>query len=450
MDRFGRFDLQDGMNIYGALRGIQQHQRQDAEYQKKQDDEKLHLQYAGDVQKSPETATMPEGGNPVLWNKAVSEGLAAKMKTEEFKMMQQENIQKSADLSLKNIARKASAAWGLYQTDQNAGIMGMLSVYDDVHDGMELVKGEDGLPVISEGKVQIKGLNGQTATVPVPPMEDMIRMVQGASNPEAIKNIKTMSKAQYQAYNASKIAEAKHYQSPDGRVAAVVEQLIDPIDSSQKATVIMDLRTGQQIDPAEFAQGDFREISRESKEKFNQQVALKGIEAGNDMAKLNHEYGLKERLEGVRGSKEKGVGSAEANRQLDIVLAPFSKGQVTDAYGDLTPDGKAAIQRAQEAFEKHGSKESRSLTLTEKRELEQAQRALRVYSAMSSRVMERWGGQEPALSGPPPSNAGPEGGASPDAERARAAEYSALKQQYGVDQARQIMRQKYPGIDGGL
>jgi len=321
MDRYGRFDLQDGIQIYGALRGFQQDQRQDEAYQRKLSEEQQYKQNLGNLQKNPDYKPdmNAPGYDPDAWNKAALQQASATLATDEATEKRAKMAQQRIELQRNNIARGASDALAVYQTDPQAGTIAMLKTYDQLHDGIEIVKDDNGNPLIDEkGQITLKGLNGSTTTAPIPPMGDMIKMAQMYTDPKNLQKVDAMSSDAYRAANASAIAKAKHYQNDQGQVVAVVDQLYDPIDRSKVQTVVLDLKTGQPIDPAEFAQGGFREISRESTDKFGQQVALKGLEASNDRNKLTYEYQLKGDLERTKaGAQNKGgVGSAEAKNQL--------------------------------------------------------------------------------------------------------------------------------------
>jgi len=408
MDRYGRFDLQDGIQIYGALRGFQQDQRQDEAYQRKLSEEQQYKQNLGNLQKNPDYKPdmNAPGYDPDAWNKAALQQASATLATDEATEKRAKMAQQRIELQRNNIARGASDALAVYQTDPQAGTIAMLKTYDQLHDGIEIVKDDNGNPLIDEkGQITLKGLNGSTTTAPIPPMGDMIKMAQMYTDPKNLQKVDAMSSDAYRAANASAIAKAKHYQNDQGQVVAVVDQLYDPIDRSKVQTVVLDLKTGQPIDPAEFAQGGFREISRESTDKFGQQVALKGLEASNDRNKLTYEYQLKGDLERTKaGAQNKGgVGSAEAKNQLELVLMPFAEGKqpLFTMDGDMTAEGQTALQKAQTTLGKYQTTAPK--TLTEKREAEQAKRALQVYSNMHDEVMRKWGpGGKPqasALSG---------------------------------------------------
>jgi hypothetical protein len=453
------------MQVYGALRGIKRDQREDALYQQKSAGEQQYRTYLGNVQKDenykPDTAA-PDY-NPEAWSKAVMQNIQTVTAAEEFQTKKAETAQKRIELQRQNIARSASDAMAIYQTDPQAGTIAMLKTYDHLHDGIDLVKDENGNPLIDEqGQITLKGLNGNSTKMPIPPMNDMVKMAQTYTDPKALQEVDSMSSKAYQAANASAIAKAKQYKGANGQVVAVVDRLYDPVDRSKTQTVILDLKTGQQISPSDFAQGGFREISHESTEKFEQQSALKGMAHQLDKAKLDYEYQLRGQLEDRKASatNKGGVGSAVAKRELELVLMPFAPANAPlfTMDGEFTQEGANAMQKAQVTLDKY--RDAAPKTLTEKREASQAQRALQVYSAMYSQVVDKWGGnqgQAAQLRVPAGGQPGPVPGgqpamqpqAPPAALQQIKAEYQQLASQYGKDSAKQMIIKKYPQAFGG-
>ena len=397
MDQHGRITFDDGLKVYGALRGIKNDMRKDADYEKRNAEDAQYKTHLGNLQKDENYQPDMDAPDydPAAMNKALLQNTLASVATEEGAAKKEQYAQQRIELQRNNVSRGARDAMAIYQSgDQEGGMNAMLKVFDFVHPDIDLVKDENGNPLVDEqGQITLQSINGKATQMPRPEWADMVKMAQSYTDPETLKKADAMSQEGIRAANASAIASAKHYKNGQGQVVAVFPKLYDPIDPTKKKTIIADLRTGQEIDPADFASGDFREVSHENREKFDQQLALKGIERKNSFDLADHKARLKGGSGGAGGGEDKtGVGSATANRQLEIVMAPFSKGQIVDQFGEITQDGKAAIQRAQEVYDSYRGQ--KNLTLTQKRELSQAESALKVYSTMHDQVTSKWAGRK--------------------------------------------------------
>ncbi len=284
-----------------------------------------------------------------------SQGLRSVLNSDDFKTKQMQNDAKRAEATKQVLTSRFSKAWGTYQVDKNQGMLEMLSLYDEVNDGLEIVKDSAGNPIIDaqKGTLRIKNRKGSFADIPMPSMDEMYRMGQTMLLEGGLEKAAPGWEKNRRAHNLSQIMNGTYYSNADGRMVVRYNDLVDPEDHKTTITKIMDIDTNEELTPREFGRGGFTEVDMKGKKPQNRSDKLTTLK-----------------------------------KDLELALMPFGKGtpQLTkDVYNNgtwekvITQEAQTAFQEALAIVQKSKGSNTPPQNLTEQKLLNSAMKAVKLY-----------------------------------------------------------------------
>jgi len=290
--------------------------------------------------------------------KAQQTALSAVLKNDEIKTLQAENDVKRTKASREKLTQGFQQAWGLYQADQNQGMSALLNLYDDVNDGLDIVKDESGAPIINQeaGTMRVKNRKGSTTDIPVPSADQIYKMAQSMLLEGGLEKNAPGWEQNRRAYNMGQMMKGTYYENAEGKMVVKYDSLVDPEDPKKTTTVIQDVDSGEELTPKKFGRGGYKEVS------MKEDAASSG-ETANDQL-------------------------TAAKKELDMALLPFGKG--TEAVtkdvvsgGEwtkvVTKEAQSAFQVALQTVQKYQENPDAATTIQGKAELAAAQKAVSLW-----------------------------------------------------------------------